>query len=187
MCAVLLIAGCVRTTQPVLNDDQLQTDDSTVGRWVSQPGTELLDVRKADGKYEATYVDKDGKEAMLDVRYGKIGKLNVAELSAHDPAGDRNDVYKAHLLPLYSFLVVDATKPQLVFRSLSSKWLKEYVTAHPTELAVINANTDNPIVTASTADFQAFLLKHWGDADAVSGDPMIFVRPGDPTTKPAAQ
>jgi hypothetical protein len=191
LCAVLLLAplfaGCVRTIQPVLKDEQAApVDKALLGKWVSAEGTESADVQatEKDGTYSAVYTDKDGKKGTLLIRLGKVGDLTLAELRADDPAPDTNDVIKYHLLPVYSFLVVQQTKPQFLFSMMKQDWLKTYLDGHPNELQFFKRD-DAVIVSSSTADFQGFLLRHYKDEGAMS-DQASFVRPGDPTTRPGA-
>jgi hypothetical protein len=184
---LLLAGGCVRTTQPILNDDQLVTDNSVLGKWVTNEGKDSVEIRQRgeEKAYRIVYSDQENKKGVFIARLGKVGNLTVAELSADDPAPDASGAYKSLILPLYTFMVVDQTQPRLVLTSMSLEWLRKYVAAHPNELQVMNASGDSPIVTAPTADFQAFLLRHWKDEGAATQS-TTFARPDDPTTRQAA-
>lgn len=97
---LLLIAGflggCVRTIQPILNDDQVIADNSLVGKWSATDDKSFFEVEAADDQKvcKVTYTDKEGKIAPLIARLGKIGEITVAELRADEPAPDSSDVYK---------------------------------------------------------------------------------------------
>jgi hypothetical protein len=178
------VVGCVRSVQPILKDAQVTTDDSLAGHWVDSEGKDSVDVMRSpiDSTYNILYTEKDGKKAQLIGRLGKIGDLTIAEFHPADPAPDASDIYRAHLLPLYSFLIVQKTGPQLVFTTLAPDWMKKYVDEHPREIDTFKPDKDSIVVTASTDDFQKFLLAHQSDAGAMS-DPTTFVRPGDPTSR----
>jgi hypothetical protein len=188
----LLATGCVRTTQPVLKDEQVTVDPSLLGQWVSEDGKESVDIQPPvpnSQTYRLIYRDSKGKQARLLGRIGKIGPLTVVELHAENPLPDASDVYKAYSLPVYSWLVVHQTTPQLIVSSMDPNWLKKYLAAHPGELKVI-PNLDEPVVTSSTDEFQAFVLKHYKDPGAL-GKRGVLIRPhpGDGTTaatQPAA-
>jgi hypothetical protein len=190
LAAFLLVpffTGCVRTFQPILKDEQVAAvDKAMLGRWVSKDGNESAVVTPAEKEntYRLVYTEKEGKKGTLLVRIGKVGDLTLAELRADDPAPEANDIYKYHLMPVYSFLIVHKTDPQLVISMMPQDWLKKYLDGHPNELQTVQRD-DNLIVTSSTADFQAFLLRHYKDEGAI-GEPEVFVRPGDATTQPAA-
>ncbi len=188
---LLLIAGflggCVRTIQPILNDDQVIADNSLVGKWSATDDKSFFEVEAADDQKvcKVTYTDKEGKIAPLIARLGKIGEITVAELRADEPAPDSSDVYKAHLLRLYSFLVIRATKPDFKFAIMGQDWLKKYLADHPNDLRVAASDRDNMVVTSSTADFQTFLLHHFKDKGALSEE-ASYVRAPAPTTQPPA-
>src|SRR5438045_1127533 len=101
---VLLLGGCVRTIQPILKDEQVVIDKSLVGKWVSDDGTESVEISppSEDKAHKVLYTDKDGKKGAFVVRLGKIGEMLIAEVRAEDPAPNAADLYKAHLIPLYS-------------------------------------------------------------------------------------
>ncbi|HVT88399.1 MAG TPA: hypothetical protein VHD56_06070 [Tepidisphaeraceae bacterium] len=182
----LVAAGCVRTIHPILNDDQLIVDKTLAGLWVSENGEETADVKPPgdDKKYVVVYTDKDGKKANLVVRLGKVGDLLLAEITIAEPEG--SDVYKFHMMPLYSFLVIRETTPRLKFSVMPQEWLEKYLAGHPRELDTVKVDDKIFIVSATTEDFQQFLLRHQKDEGAFGNDkPGVMVRPGDPTTRQA--
>jgi hypothetical protein len=183
----LMTGGCVRSVYPILKDDQLISDKSVLGKWVSTAGTESINVQPAEQEntLNVLYTEENGRKANLEARLGKIGDLTIAEFHTADLGTDVSDVYKTHLLPLYSFIVIQQSAPQLVFSMIQSKddHFKKLVAQHPEELKVLQK--DESVVTSPTDDFQAFLLRHIKDEGFLS-DKVIWVRPGDPTTQPAA-
>jgi hypothetical protein len=179
----LLAGGCVRSTHPVLKDEQVNSNDALLGKWVSKDGKVSAELRPGDNnKYKLSYTNGDGKTGNFLVRFGKIGDVQVAEMSADAFTPDTGDEYKSLLMPLYSMVVIQKTSPDLELTAISVDWLKKYVQAHPDELDV--TNPDELIVTASTDDFQAFFTRHLKDAGML-GETSVFVHPGDPMTRPA--
>ena len=132
-------AGCVRSIQPILSDNQAITDDRLLGSWVSSDGKSFGEVT-ADGDhkgYKILFTDEDGKKAILLARLGNIGHLTIAQCTVDaQPIHDLGDAYSSHLLPLYSFAIVKQMAPQLVLSSMDSDWLKKYLQANPGELSV---------------------------------------------------
>jgi hypothetical protein len=174
----LLSGGCVRTSQPVLQDDQVFVDNSVLGKWVTKDSPDMIDIQAGEQEktYRVTYTDKDQKKGVFVGRLGKVGDLQIAELVPEDTAASMNDTYKMHIVRLYSFFLIEQTKPQIQFRSMSPDWLRQYLEAHPNELQVAKVSNDNSFVTSSTADFQAFLLKHAKDEGAF-GDVSVLTHP----------
>ena len=181
----LLAGGCVRTSQPVLQDDQVFVDNSVLGKWVTKDSPDTIDIQAGDQDktYRVTYTDKDQKKGVFVARLGKVGDMQIAELAPEDTAATMNDTYKMHIVRLYSFFLVEQTKPQLQFRSMNTEWLQKYLDTHPTELQVAKVSNDNSFVTSSTAEFQAFLLKHAKDEGAF-GEVSVLTRP-EPAATPA--
>ena len=192
LCVLLsiLAGGCVRSIQPVLKDDQLVLDDAVVGTWKPDDEKSLVEIQKPgdDKSYKVLYTDKDGKKGTFMVRLGRIQNLLVAEVRPDDPAPAASDVYKAHLLPVYSFLVIHQTTPDIRFVLMDPEWLEKYLKDHPDELHLSPAGEggrDGWVITSPTSDIQAFLLRHRNDAKAF-GEEARLVRQG-PATAPAAK
>jgi uncharacterized protein YcfL len=183
--SLFMAGGCVRSIQPILKDDQVITNDQLLGNWVSSDGKTSGVVTATDDHkgYKLLYTDEKDKQANLLIRLGKIGDMTIAESSIDDPAPDASDVYKMHLMPLHSFMVVkQVTSQQLILKLMDSDWLSKYVKAHPDELATVRVDDNDVLISATTDDFQAFLLRHAKD-DGVFGSDGVFVRPGDPTSR----
>jgi hypothetical protein len=180
-----LAGGCVRSIQPVLKEDQLISDDHLLGNWVSSNGKSSGIVSAADEhkQYPLLYTDESGKKADLLVRLGKVGDMTIGEVTSAEPNPDASDVYKTYLLPLHSFAIIKKTTPQIVMTSMNDVWLGKYIAAHPTELATAKLDENTILITASTDDLQAFIIRHENDSGAF-GDTGTFVRPGDPSTRP---
>lgn len=187
MAAVLmLLGGCVRSLQPVLTDDQVTMDRSLAGQWVSEDGKQSFKATPAaDGKrYDVVYTDEHGKVGRFAVRLGRVGELTIAEVSPGQLPEEVSEIYQAHLLPLYSFLLLQKTPTGLNVATMSQEWLLKYLEAHPGELQIAGQDKDRTIVISPTADLQQFILHHWQDEDAM-GKPALFVHPGEPTTRAA--
>jgi hypothetical protein len=183
-----VFVGCVRSTQPILKDDQVITDDSILGKWVSSDGKDHLEIfppKPDDKAYEVHFAEADDEADVYQVKLGKVDAILIAQVNAAPPKG--SELYQSHFLPLYSFVFVDQTKPNLVIAPLNTKWLAKYVTDHPGDLqlfAPVKKDDDPIIVTSSTQDWQNFVVKHYKDEGLID-DKTTFVRPGDPTTKTA--
>jgi len=183
---VFVAGGCVRTIQPILKDDQAVLDNSIVGKWVNEKGKQVCDVQPAhnDNVYTLLYTGKDGKAATFLLRIGKVGDLMIAEIRPAGAPGP-SDARRLYLLPLYTFSVIQQTSPKAVLQVMDADWLKKYLDEHPGELQTANLGHGDFVVTSSTEEFQAFLLRHCKDK-GIFGEPAALVRPGDPTTRHAA-
>lgn len=196
MMCMLLSIGCVRSINPILKPDQLTYDKVLLGRWVmvDKNGQSDVDVTLQPGAENQYLVIKNSKDTQgKGNMVGHLGKVQdhlIFELTV-DPqditAEGVDKGYADFLLPTYYFMVLDkysATTAEV--RILSIQWLEEYLKAHPDELKVqkITGSSDSFIITSTTEELQAFLLKHMDDPNALS-EAIQFVRPGDPSTQPA--
>jgi hypothetical protein len=62
-------------------------------------------------------------------------------------------------VPIHTIYLIEGTSPALQLVSLDLKWLNEYLTEHPDALPHATVNGQQ-LLTAPTAELQAFLLKH---------------------------
>jgi hypothetical protein len=141
--------------------------------------------RNGDDKtYLVHFGETPGDDDVYQVKFGKVSDVLLAQITAAPPKG--TDLYQSHFLPLYSFVVIYQTRPNLVLSTMDEKWLAKYVDAHPNELQLQQPpeHEGGPVLVSSpTKQWQAFVLKHYKDEDAMDDKKTTFVHPGDPTTK----
>jgi hypothetical protein len=187
--ALLVIGGCVRSINPVLKEDQYISNDAVLGNWIKNDGKDsaVVSVGTNPREYHLLYVDGDGKQADLVANLGKLGDKTIVQCTVADPTDHSasSGVYWLHLQKLYTFAWLKEIGPRLVLTTIDPDWLKKYLDAHPSELAIVKLDKDNFVISATTDELQAFLLAHQNDAEAFTEN-GIYVRPGDPSTQPAA-
>lgn len=173
--ALNFLGGCVRSFEPVLKTDQLVTDEMVVGKWTAKSGKETVEIGSADEakQFKVVFTDSEGKRGEFWGRLGEVKNLKIFEYRPIDPADSVGEFNKVMLIPTYSFLIIRQTAPDIIFTGMSLDWLKKYVAAHPDELRVVRRG-DDMIITASTDELQAFLLRHAEDAGAF-GEPQTYV------------
>lgn len=179
----MLIGGCVSSTQPILQDNQVIVDNSLVGKWVGtdKQKTETIVVGAPDKNSlcDVVYTSTDDKgdhPIHVLARVGKIGDRLIAELRPVPPADGSADSNPL-LMPLYTFVVVEKGNGQLTLSMLDLDWTKKYIEDHPQELPTINkpGNAGDLILNAATDALQDFLKKHLGDDGALKTK-TVFVR-----------
>ncbi|MBV8781355.1 MAG: hypothetical protein JO353_08155 [Phycisphaerae bacterium] len=179
---VLLAGGCMRTVQPVLNEDQVYTDDSLAGKWVNKEDASAIEIQSAvaDKSYAIAYTDKDGKKSNLIGRLGKIGDVMIVDITPPAPAeGENDDIGHAMMLPLHSLFIIRSTQPELTLATFDLDWVRKFMGEHPTELQRLETgNKEDMVISSSTADIQQFVTKHQRDPGALGKD-AVFVRPPD--------
>ena len=174
-----LCVGCLRTMAPILEDKDLISDGSLAGEWVNKDEPkQILRIEAPDAEkgYRIELIDDKGKSGRFLGRLGRVGELTVAEIRPVDLPDEWSDEYKGHFAPLFSFYIVNATKPALKFTGFETDWVDEYLKAHPDELTV--APDDKHLVTSGPDGIRSFLLKHWKDKGALA-DEAVFIRRQD--------
>jgi hypothetical protein len=180
---LLMTVGCVYTSHPVLKDEQVMVDKSLVGKWMPSDQETIFEIQPpgADKVFTLVAVDNDGKATTVHFRIGKVGDLIVGEALV---SLDTSTTQPASHEPRYMPVIIRQTSTQLAVSQFKAHWLKNYLHDHPGALQVADNTGNDVVITAPTADFQAFLLQHWKDPSALT-DPITYVHPGDPTTRQA--
>ncbi len=181
----ILLVGCVRSLEPVIKPEQAVKVAELEGKWVStKQNKETLDVTGDGNGYRVVYVNEDGKAGTFSVHFGHVGDMLIADVMPAEPP-ENSGTQVGLMIPVHMAIRVTQTTPQLAVKVMKPDWFKQYVADHPDEIATIKSD-DEPIISASTDNIQAFLIKHAGDAEA-STDEMVFVRAPAPATSPATQ
>jgi hypothetical protein len=183
---LLSFFGCVQSLQPYYKDNQLFYDPNLVGKWTDadQQNTVVI-TGDADKKvYTVVLTDEKGKTGSFIMHLAKVQDHMIADIFPDDlKEGDLkvNDEYALHLLPVHSFMMVEYSPPDLRVRQMDFDWFKRYVDAHPDEVAYQKLQGDHYILTGTTDQVQAFVLKHASEKGAF-GEAQDVIR--IPSTQP---
>jgi hypothetical protein len=194
--AIVLLAwvgcGCVRSIHPFYTDSQLMFDPALLGVWSDAEGKNTFAVTgAADARqYNVIYTDKDAKAGRFIVHLAKLERPNqpaqlIADMMPDDLKTNDNDTYKAHLLPLHTFMLVRYDAGAMKVRTMSYEWCRDYLKAHPDALKRETVNSDDFILTAATDLLQAFILQHMGTPNAYGEETEFkWIKPVPPTSPP---
>jgi hypothetical protein len=179
-----LLAGCVRSVHPFYTSEQVVFDPTMSGTWADADlKNKFVVTPVADAtQYEVAYTDKDNKTGHFIVHLAKLQDQLFADVSPAEPS-DENDTYTAHLLPLHSLLLVENTPPNIRIRSIDYDWLKKQLESGGVKLRYEAIDKHDLILTASTAELQAFILANLKTPGAF-GDATDLHRV-EPATKPS--
>jgi hypothetical protein len=158
---LLLVGGCVESLHALYSDRDVIYEPALVGVWTTGNGMEEYAFTKSDqdNTYKLVAVDKDGKSGEFVARLLKVKDTMFLDLFPAEPQMSENDLYKGHLLPTHSFVLVRQIEPTLQVSDMDPDWTKKFLTDNPS--AVGHEMVDDlPVLTASTADLQSFLLAH---------------------------
>lgn len=155
------IAGCVPSLNAIYTEDDVAFDEALIGTWMPQENNESWEFSKqGDNAYRLVYTDKEGKYGVFDATLVKLGDARFLDLTpVEEPELARNALWKWHLTPTHTWLLVEGISSTLQLRAMSPNWAKEYLQNHPHELDHIVQN-DRVIITAGTRDIQQFATLH---------------------------
>ncbi len=182
---LLMLTGCVQSIRPFYVDSQLIYDPAFVGTWTGpkQDFTLILTGNADDKSYNASYIDKDGKAGHFTVHLAKVQDHLIADAVPTELKTDENDAYKAHLLPLHSFIIVSIKADQIQLQLMNPDWLKKHLHDHPDAIATQTVN-DKILLTATTEQAQAFVLKNLQTPGAYAEETVLTKLPAQPASHP---
>jgi hypothetical protein len=155
----ILLGGCVPSLHPLFTDEEIIFDANLVGVWSEPNSKDSWEFKPAaNKKYDVIYTDEKGI-GKFDGRLGKIGNNTFIDFYPQDINLPGNDFYKSHLLGVHTFAEIDLSKDGLKLEVMSPENLDKLLKTDPNALKVEKAD-DRTILTASTKELQAFILKY---------------------------
>jgi hypothetical protein len=172
MAVMLLLSGCgdLLSVHPLATAESAVFDAGLLGEWSNAgkdgAGVALIRAGSAQKKdYDIVWIPGDAEEDALRLKgqLVKVGDRLVFDLIA---------VKKTDLaIPGHFFLLVEKSSDGVKFHWLDSDWLRSRVISQ-NALAHVMVN-DKPVITAGSAEINAFLTKFGLDAKAVS-ESIVF-------------
>lgn len=159
--ASVLLAGCVPTLHPIYTTDDVIFDPALLGLWrdTEFPGETWVFTSAGSDAYRLVFTESDGKKGAFVVYLARIGGARFLDLYPEEPELAANSLYKDHLVPAHTFLLVEGLGSELRLRVPEAEWLSEYLEEYPDALAheVVSGGL---VITASTEELQRFVLAH---------------------------
>jgi len=183
----VLLGGClpVMSLHPLFGEKDVVFNEKLLGTWVNDPNSESTlgkylncwEFKRADANenaYRLILSDEEGKKGLFVAHLVKLkDKLfldafpdRLPYYEPRDPNEEGWAYNSLFLLPLHTFIKVDALGPQLILRLTDDEKMAEFLTADPNAVKV-DSLEDGPakyLLTASTKELQAFILKYADDS-----------------------
>jgi hypothetical protein len=162
--AVVLAAACVPSLHPLYTARDVVFDSTLVGAWSDSAATEHWRFAPAaDNAYQVTYTDDKGRVGVFVGHLTRLGERSFFDFYPDSLPKTANEFWALHLVPMHSFAIVDGIRPRLRIGLLEPKALEKYLKAHPAALRHEFTDSGDLVLTASTAQLQAFFRAHAGD------------------------
>lgn len=199
----VLMGGCipVMSLYPLYTKESLAFDERLLGVWVADvndPDGSWEFARlgpTADGMIPDSLKPESAKLYKLNVQDDKKNKgsfvaclVKLGDKSFLDVFPDRfpagpQDVEKMELMfnafffvPAHTFVKVDAIGDQLKMRLTDDEDFGKLIAAEPNAVTWASVE-DRPILTATTKDLQAFILKHADDKRLFTNEVVLVRKP----------
>ena len=156
---LLLLAGCVRSLQPLYTEQDLIFEKNLIGCWSEKGSIETWCFSKQGEKaYQLVYT-QDRRSGVFDVHLFRLEEQLFMDLLPRQQELKENDLYKFHLVPVHTFAHVKQIGPTLQMRFPDPEWFRKFVERNPETLRHEKVEREI-IVTATTKEMQTFWLKH---------------------------
>jgi hypothetical protein len=167
--ALASLASCVPSINPLYTDKDLVVDPALVGTWIDNDNETWTFATGTDKSYSLV-IDHDGKSGPFVAHLVALGGYRFLDIMPTDGALNQSgllEMYRAMYIRTHMFLKVSQVTPTLKMAFLDADWLKKLLTKSPAALRHERRESDDDsVVTASTAELQAFMIRYGNTADA---------------------
>jgi hypothetical protein len=162
----------VVSLHPLFNEKDVVFDEKLLGTWAQEePNEPVWEFKRADANenaYRLIFSDKEGKKGLFIAHLVKLkGKLFLDACPAPWEQQDPNKVEWVYntlfLIPAHTFIRVDSIDPNLTMRVTDDEKMKKLLEQDPNAVKH-TVLEDKPVLTASTNELQAFVLKYADDS-----------------------
>ena len=187
-----LLGGCipVLSLHPLFNEENVVFDEKLLGTWIEDANTtwEFSRAEEPKNAYKLiyTYQEKeDAKEKLKGLFIVHLVKLKDNLFLDACPAPweqqDPNKIEWAYntlfLIPGHTFIKINSIEPQLKMLRTDDEKMREFLEVDPNSVKH-TVLEDKPVLTASTNELQAFVLKYADDSRVFSNE-IVLVRKKD--------
>lgn len=183
-----LLGGCV----PVMSLHSLYTKENVVfeekllGTWVDDPNSpetiwEFRRIDKTKKEYKLIISDDENKKGSFVAHLVKLENSLFLDVFPDEFPCDTEDPNKTDwlynvffLVPAHTFIKIDSIEPQLKMRLTNDDKMEELLKEDPNAVKHTSIE-DRLILTASTKELQAFVLKY-ADDNRVFTDEIVLGR-----------
>ena len=178
MLAVLL-GGCVPilSLHPLHTEKEVAFDEKLLGTWVQDNNEGTWEFKRAEepnNAYKLIFSDKEDQKGSFVAHLVKLKNklfldLYPAELPWKEDEPNKMDwAYNSlFLVPAHTFLRIHSIEPKLKMGWITDDVMKELLKENPNAVKHTFVD-DRAVLTASTKELQAFVLKYGDDSEVFS-------------------
>ncbi len=184
----VIVGGCVPviSLHPLYTEKDVVLDKKLYGTWVddSNDSKAIWEFKKIDepkNAYNLIFSDEDGKKGSFVAHMVKLQDKLFLDIFPSELPWEPEDPNKMDwpynslfLIPAHTFMKIDSIEPQLKLRLTLESEMKELLKENPS-VAEHTFVGDRLVLTGSTKELQAFVLKH-SDDERVFTDQVTLSR-----------
>jgi len=194
-----ILGGCVpvMSLHPLYTEKDVVFEEKLLGIWVDDPNgpKTIWEFRRPDEEekgYKLIYTDEDGKKGSFSVHLVKLTERLFLDIYPDEfPCVDMEDPNKTEfaynslfLVPAHTFIKIDSIGPELIMRLTDDENMETLLKQDPNAVKFESLEEDKIVLTASTKELQAFVLKYADDERLFSKETVLsrkkIKEPADP-------
>lgn len=168
----ILLGGCipVLSLHPLYTDKDAVFEEKLLGTWIDDSNGiwEFKDPNRQEKVYGLIIVGQKGEKGSFDAHLTKLqNKLFLDAFPAESPWGEDPNKIDWHFnafffVPFHTFIKINSTEPELKLQLTDDDDMKKLLKEDPNAVKHESVK-DGFILTASTKELQAFVLKYAND------------------------
>lgn len=184
----VIVGGCVPviSLHPLYTEKDVVLDKKLYGTWVddSNDSKAIWEFKKIDepkNAYNLIFTDEDGKKGSFMAHMVKLQDKLFLDIFPSELPWEPEDpnmmdwpYNSLFLIPAHTFMKIDSIEPQLKLRLTLESEMKELLKENPSVVEHTFVG-DRLVLTGSTKELQAFVLKH-SDDERVFTDQVTLSR-----------
>jgi hypothetical protein len=182
-----ILGGClpVLSLHPLFTEKDLAFDEKLLGTWVEEPNTtwEFNRTEEPKNAYKLIYTHQENEAAKKNAKCSFIVRLvklkNNLFLDACPTPWEPEDLNMVEcayntlfLIPAHTFIKVNAIEPQLKLQLTDDEEINKLLKADPNAVEHTSIE-DKLVLTASTKELQAFVLKYADDSRVFTEESVL--------------
>ncbi len=183
-----LMGGCVpvMSLRPLYTKENVVFDKKLLGTWVDDPNKpevtwQFKSIDKPKNAYKLILTGEDGMKGSFVAHLVKLQDKLFLDVYPSEVPWEAEDLDKMEwpynsffLVRAHTFVKIDSVEPRLKMRLMLETQMQKLLEENPDTIAHL-AVEDRHVLTASTKELQAFVLKY-ADGDKLFTDEIILER-----------
>lgn len=183
-----LMGGCVPviSLHPLYTKENVVFDKKLVGTWVDDANEpeiiwQFTSVDESNKAYNLVFTDDDGLKGSFVVNLVKLRDNMFLDIYPSEAPWELDDPNESQwpynslfMIPAHTFVKIDSLSPKIKMRLMLDNQLEKLLDENPGAIAHVMVE-DRPVLTASTKELQAFVLKY-ADTDKLFTDEIVLER-----------